>query len=87
MYMQAMQACTRWRTCMHTGMHEKRSVSLTRGPCLDAHSALLISETLPPENAIIQLYLGRKTGLDEDAFFIHNHLVLDQTMVARNPKH
>jgi len=30
------------------------------------------------------LYLGRKTGLDEDAFFIHNHLVLDQTMDLRN---
>jgi len=45
---------------------------------------IIDGDTIVTQSNTCALYLGRSLKIDEDANFIHNHCVLDQTMDLRN---
>jgi glutathione S-transferase len=45
---------------------------------------VLDGDVVVTQSISCSLYIGRKLAIDQDADFIHNHMVLDQTMDMRN---
>lgn len=69
---------------MKTAWHEGKKLELIKqNSCINL-PYVIDGDFVITQSNTCALYLGRKTGLDEDANFIHNHLVLDQTIDLRN---